>query len=587
MAFIKLHLFLDESPNIELQRIAFWHPLLDRERRCIRGRTPGAYGEGYGCFPWSAAVKGLTALLLRANAHLILESEPNTLMPQLQGGKGSLARSLDYALNKSPAWLSDMFGVDSVGKALILRLLLRSNSEARRPGDVALSVRLSSLTRESISVYVSADRIDDPLQLLALADRIDVPANSFSDSHEQPIRENLPSKVTITGETAISCSQFILSHSWEQVRSHTEHDLFPPYSDKTTHLRIRDVFSKEVKHSLDYTDIFNRCSFLSELKRTVENPSLTRLVDDLKPLVSDYDLKLLRSEQLGLASSQGRLSRVLSTDQPMRVALIPSAVAPLALFLYLKHVKGYHIEVTFSHVLCSEITRLILDGEGGQFFDLAMVAIPAGARLLSCSYPVDFSPLMVVPGSSYRAMASSTASGGDARLRKGNYCFLSDSPSNCSFYFDELQRAGHIKKSQVQISHMEQDEITTAFREKDPDLRTILWFPYHSFNHIANGATYLKTPFNNSFIGDLLFVHEPWFRNYEAMVCLDIAIRDAWLTLRENPAVLDGIMNILLCDPQYLRALHRSAGLHDFSLQQAFEQQLNAQEITAPALPKY
>jgi hypothetical protein len=72
----------------------------------------------------------------------------------LQGCSGSPAASLDYALSKQPAWLSEMFGCDVYDTSFARRLILRTNPERKRPGPVVLAVNHVYLSAASIEVHV-------------------------------------------------------------------------------------------------------------------------------------------------------------------------------------------------------------------------------------------------------------------------------------------------------------------------------------------------------------------------------------------------------------------------------------------------
>jgi hypothetical protein len=92
-----------------------------------------------------------------------------TYLPLLEGGKHSLAASLDYALNKQPEWLFDMFGSDQAGNTYLRKLLLRSNSGRRRRGPVSLSINEENLHPGSIRVYVEGVLVQDEDKLQRLA----------------------------------------------------------------------------------------------------------------------------------------------------------------------------------------------------------------------------------------------------------------------------------------------------------------------------------------------------------------------------------------------------------------------------------
>lgn len=149
----------------------FTHSLLPTQRRCIRGKIPGAY-IGYGTFQWTKAVQALAILFVRAVCtDLAQQSQQDASIfrtPLLSGGLSSFAASLEFAIQKEPAWLLDMFGVDSSGRSLTRRLFLRSNSGARRPGPISVSLNTAFFPAEAIQIMLDGSPVTDPAELSAL-----------------------------------------------------------------------------------------------------------------------------------------------------------------------------------------------------------------------------------------------------------------------------------------------------------------------------------------------------------------------------------------------------------------------------------
>jgi len=135
----------------------------------VRGKTAGAY-KNAGKFQWTPGVKALSIVFLRALS-LTLRQDIS-FCPLLEGGRGSLASSLDYALSKQPEWLFDMFGCDSEGNALLRKLLFRSNSSLKRAGNVGISLNEKLLEPQNIKVYIGHRLLTDPEEVDALADTI-------------------------------------------------------------------------------------------------------------------------------------------------------------------------------------------------------------------------------------------------------------------------------------------------------------------------------------------------------------------------------------------------------------------------------
>jgi hypothetical protein len=168
---IKLSLWFTKSPTgiCELERTLFTgNHHIKKEIIAVRGKTAGAYKDA-GTFQWTPGVKALSLICLTALARDLKQVE--NILPLLEGGKNSLASSLDYALNKQPEWLFDMFGIDKNGNAYLRQLLLRSNPGRRWRGTVSISLNEQLLAPQSINIYVENILVRDAeeLQRLALA----------------------------------------------------------------------------------------------------------------------------------------------------------------------------------------------------------------------------------------------------------------------------------------------------------------------------------------------------------------------------------------------------------------------------------
>lgn len=96
--------------SCELERTIFTGHPSNTQIMSVRGKSGGAYGS-VGSFQWTPGVKALGIILLKA---LIQDQKKKNIhMPLLEGERGSLASSLDYALDKQPEWMYSMFGADS------------------------------------------------------------------------------------------------------------------------------------------------------------------------------------------------------------------------------------------------------------------------------------------------------------------------------------------------------------------------------------------------------------------------------------------------------------------------------------------
>lgn len=164
-----LQLAFSRDHGIELNETSFTLYAGSKPQHAIRGRTSGAY-TGYGTFQWSQAVRALSALFLKyAAAGLRGDSSEG----KLAGAHGSLAASLDYAIDKGPLWLADMFGVDSQGRLLARRAFLRTNPGRKRTGPVVIAVNGNFVAAQSIQIILEGTLVKDPNKIELLAREMD------------------------------------------------------------------------------------------------------------------------------------------------------------------------------------------------------------------------------------------------------------------------------------------------------------------------------------------------------------------------------------------------------------------------------
>ena len=144
----------------------------------VRGKTAGAFVAS-GSFQWTAAVKALSILILKG----VLAKEGAS--PILNGGKGSLAASLDHAFVKAPLWLIDMFGSDANGRPLFRRFVNITNPYRKRPGPVSIALTEKFLKETHISIFLDERELktaDELRSLLnSLEGKIDVVADGRTE----------------------------------------------------------------------------------------------------------------------------------------------------------------------------------------------------------------------------------------------------------------------------------------------------------------------------------------------------------------------------------------------------------------------
>jgi hypothetical protein len=153
--------FAHDDGQIQLEKTVF-RLRAEIEFIAVRGKTSGAY-KCSGSFQWTPAVRAVSVFFVQALARSF--EEVDSTEPTISGRRGSLASSLDYAIDKEPQWLCDMFGLDEAGKTNLRRLIFRSNPGGKRPGPVSLGLNESALPTQNITVLLNSIPVRDKVFL--------------------------------------------------------------------------------------------------------------------------------------------------------------------------------------------------------------------------------------------------------------------------------------------------------------------------------------------------------------------------------------------------------------------------------------
>lgn len=165
----EMSLWFASGPQIELIRTNYRNPTLSEPVTAVRGKTSGAYSTEV-TFQWTSAVQALSTLLLKAAARQKLKIKIKT--PLLEGGKGSMASSLDASLYKQTAWL-DLFGSIIRGDSVSKRVFLRTNPGRRRFGPVLISLNERLLPANAIKIFVDSRPVTEGRALQSYAHSIE------------------------------------------------------------------------------------------------------------------------------------------------------------------------------------------------------------------------------------------------------------------------------------------------------------------------------------------------------------------------------------------------------------------------------
>jgi hypothetical protein len=530
----KLVLYFAGDWNAQLIRVQFSHPLAEKDCVSVRGFYSPGNGIS-GSFQWSRAVKALSILLLRTKiSSLDSISSASKIIPAIEGDRNSFAASLDYALSKQPFWLLDMFGVSAQGKSIAQRLFRRQNSERKRSGPVVISMNENMLKPEALKIYLDGVLVNSASGLLKIEKSIE--SGSFpagSPSNGSSLRDSLK-QGTRGNNTALS----LQDHLMNLIRAEV--------------LRMfRDAY------------IFSSRRLGESVDRLGNDQAIRSISGERVCLTSEIDLRLPSSARFGLLPDENQLRKAFTGDRPLRFALTAFDTNSLAIFVYLKHIKGYNIEYEYLYNYSAELVDLVLNGSGKKMFHgLASSPYPA-VRLIAARRRSEYLPLMFVPKASHRVVAPMHAARGYAALNRGTYVVPGDEPTSCTRYFDELIEGRHISPANVFRQSVSGDEIVDVLRNGNEDTKAIVAFPnYDLYKLIGLGKFVDRDGSSLAYNESILLVHKSFFGKNRMAELIDIAVRDAWLELAEGGDAYQKVMQIIAADEVFLKYLLRSCGMY-------------------------
>jgi len=194
-----LEIHLTGTSRLVADAIEFRHNLLgSAPRRLTRGRSSSAV-RGTCPLPWSAAVRAFVRLAITVALQRFNERGPadDPFAFGLIGEKGSLCRSLDYAISKKPDWIMDLFGYDSEGDSYVGRFFWRDNPEGKREGPTKVTLNTKMIAPEMISVRLHGDTIVDRERLVAVLAALMTTDNESSPSGAEvniPVTKRTPAR---------------------------------------------------------------------------------------------------------------------------------------------------------------------------------------------------------------------------------------------------------------------------------------------------------------------------------------------------------------------------------------------------------
>lgn len=543
----------------QLYRTEFFHPLNGNKLITTRGKTGGAY-KGVGSLQWTSAVQAFALLAVLSRCYICAEIHTDSELPQptMRGLRGSKASSLDYAISKRTNWLLDIFGIDAKGIPILRRVFNRSNPDGKRSEPIVVALNRAFLPYESINIVWNEVKLCKDVELNDLSVRLKQSVFGNAE-HEEGSTFAIP---RIIDPLDIHTSDGKFDAATLKMQSYIPY----PFNNSEYKSKISEAITNETINVLWETDIFNKFETRKFENKMYQNSLFARTVGKKVPILSDLDRSLDNHARLGLIGDADLIKKGWASVHSLRVAIGAAAFGAIAILNYLKSNKHLPIEIDYRFDNTRVLISKILTGELKDPPQACIVSISCAAFMLREGRRIDYLPLMVMPRTTHRIITKSSPLRKQKPLTQGEYLFVTDGVTTSSLYMDDLLRNGHLKKRGIKNTFVEQDEITHYFKSGTEDLRAIIWFPHYIFNKMFNNSQVfdvLRTDALND--GNILFLHKSVWANHKLPYLIDIAIRDAWIALRTDRALISEMLEPYLNDASYLTFLARTSGLHNFS----------------------
>jgi hypothetical protein len=485
------------------------------------------------------------------------------------------ALSLDFALSKKPRWLLDMFGVDQSGTPILKRLFIRMNPEKKRPGPAWVSMNPAFLDPGNISIFLDGVEVVTGLELNTLLTLIGLQEEQRSSGQRNAQGGEIAPK-----ETALPN----LSNSHQRAAILTPPSFggavrFPLLQQRIDHLLslgplphpftldswLPNVVAKltaDITACLKYMDIFSLEGQSHFIRRVNENTLYRKLTKKaFKPFHTVREQPdFLR---LGVAPNPSELVRDLRGDVPIHVFHPTGPYAAPLIFDYLKYVKGYNIETHGQYHCGTHLVADVLEARVSPVPDALILGMDAAGFLISSQSTDDYVPFMLLPLSPHiivapKAHASGVESTGDYILQKDPY-------DCCKAYFRAATDVSFINKRRVSTHYITPDLAFQLLREGTERIRLPTGLEYFRLVEPFHECHVTREP-NVLIEGSevVLLLHRSLLTKTKAMN-IELAIRDAWLSMIEDPGVVSHLVQQQILEPSFLRSVKRFSGLYEIA----------------------
>jgi len=566
--------FLSNDSSAELFESEFSCSLVGRILRCARGRH--AFTECLeGTFLWTSAVQSMSAVAIKSKIAGLTRTTPQA-WPQAAGlcsDATSWALSLDFALSKKPRWLLDMFGVDQAGTPIIKRLFIRMNPEKKRPGPAWVSINPAFLDPSNISIFLDGVEVTEALGLGKLLNLIGLKdATSGGGSKVATI---VPEAVGLRNHSASGTNMRILGAPlpysavrFPRLQTRIEHltslgPLPSPFSHEDWLPNVLTRLTADITACLRQMDIFSiagQSHFINRVNANSLYRKLTKKAFNPYHTVRDQPDFL----RLGVAPNPGALAKDLSGDVPVHVFHPTGPYAGPLIFDYLRYVKGYNFQTHGQYYCGTHLVADVLEARVSPVPDALILGMDAAGFLLSSQSTDDYVPFMLLPLSPHiiiapKAHATAVESSGDYILQKDPY-------DCCKAYFRCAADATFINKRKIATHHISPDLAFTLLREGKEKLRLPTGLEYFRLIEPFHDCHVTREPSSLTEGSEVVLLLHRRLLTKTRAINIELAIRDAWLSMSEDSEVVSCLIQQQVLDPDFLRSVKRFSGLHEISM---------------------
>lgn len=485
-------------------RITFEEPN-GRVVRAVRGKTVGAL-RGDTSFQWTAAVKAFSLLVVTAKLSGVVTGS-------LTGSRGSAASALDFALGKPPRWISDIF---TTSVRAPLNFFRRTNPELKYPGPVTVGLNPLKFSCESLSIELDGIAVTGTTELKNLL---------------AVLSDGKPAE-----EAAVPSTQSSLESK----------DPFSAY--------FENVFAEEVWSSLSRVRTTSPQWCRVHLEKLSKDQLFARLTKSPQQQLAKLCEPQPSRIRFGIPAYQS-----LERYFPKGLRILSTFCHPgfIAIAEYIR--MRAKIPVTFDplHLYGVELMRRVL-AEGESDIPTVLVTGLGPSSPFINERRCGYSLFMLGPALSHRLLTINSDT--KPSYTANEIHMVIEEPTSVQFNFENFLRAGSISKDD-KVQHTEPDTILQIAANGDR-CQTLTWFPYtRVIPHLLKTSSTFSPQHEPYVDFTLIFANTAVTSNSAASHVVQMLVRDAWLSLLEEPQRLQAVTRSLMNGGEYLTYVRRALGL--------------------------